>query len=76
MAADINADGSLVSRILLDQSLYAHRPDQTLASAVATGGLGEHGNVTGADPLYSQGAVVVNTNTSLLATVNVLSAFM
>ncbi|KZV72173.1 hypothetical protein PENSPDRAFT_663971 [Peniophora sp. CONT] len=42
----------------------------TLASAVSTGGLGEHGNVTGADPLYSQGAIVVNTNASMLATVN------
>lgn len=38
---------------------------------MATGGLGEHGNVTGGDPLYSQGSVVVNTNTSMLATVNV-----
>ena len=43
---------------------------------MATGGLGEHGNVTGADPLFSQGAVVVNTNTSMLATVNVRSPLL
>jgi hypothetical protein len=42
----------------------------TLANAMATGGLGQHGNVTGADPLYSQGAVVVHNNASMLATVN------
>ena len=46
-------------------------PAQTLANAVSTGGLGEHGNVTGADPLYSQGAIVVNSKTNMLATVNV-----
>ncbi|VDB84798.1 unnamed protein product [Peniophora sp. CBMAI 1063] len=42
----------------------------TLTNAVSTGGLGEHGNVTGADPLYSQGAIVVNSKTNMLATVN------
>ncbi|KZV69860.1 hypothetical protein PENSPDRAFT_675927 [Peniophora sp. CONT] len=42
----------------------------TLATAMSTGGLGQHGNVTGADPLFSQGAIVVNPATNLLATVN------
>lgn len=46
----------------------------TLANAMSAGGLGQHGNVTGADPLYSQGAVVVHSNSSLLATVNVCTS--
>ncbi|KZV60168.1 hypothetical protein PENSPDRAFT_644501 [Peniophora sp. CONT] len=42
----------------------------TLATAMATGGAGQHGNAEGPDPLFGQGAVKANANASMLATVN------
>jgi len=45
----------------------------TLATATATGGLGQHGDdggVNGPDPLFSQGVVKTSANASLLATAN------
>ena len=37
---------------------------------MATGGAGQHGNAEGPDPLFGQGSVKTNANSSMLATVN------
>ncbi|VDB84799.1 unnamed protein product [Peniophora sp. CBMAI 1063] len=42
----------------------------TLATAMATGGAGQHGNAEGPDALFGQGSVKTNANNSMLAAVN------
>lgn len=73
VAASINSDGTLVSnlgrshtRIILTHSVF-----QNLDRAVATGGHGAHGQSTGPDALFSQGAIKASAKGKVLATVNV-----